>query len=245
MQEVSVPAPLSRFVRGIRLVAEAPPGTRERYRRLPDGETELLVRFGAERASAAVIGTRTRALEKTASTRAGTLLVRFRAGGAYPFFGRPMSELTDRVVPLEALWDPERRAGLDVAAGAAMVAQAIVDALVGVLARSDAYEPASTPDIRRAVRVILASPSLPRVARLASEIGLSERHLRRGFDDVVGVSPKRFLRIVRFRRALRSARQARDPDWAEIAEREGYFDQAHLIAEFREMTGLTPSAFLR
>jgi AraC-like DNA-binding protein len=64
---------------------------------------------------------------------------------------------------------------------------------------------------------------------------------------VIGLSPKHYLRIARFRRALRSARAPSNGqlDWAAIAEDCGYFDQAHLTAEFREMAGVTPSVLVR
>jgi len=243
MQELPVPPQLAGFVRKLRLAADSSLDE-QTYRRLPDGEAELVVRFGGARTAASVIGTRTTVLEKPSSERARTLLVRFHAAGAYPFFARPMSELTDRVVPLDELWQSETHAALAAATTAHGVAQVATGALVRTLRDEHAYEPASALRIRRAVRVVLASPALPRVAALASQVGLSERQLRRGFADVVGMTPKRFLRVVRFRRALQVARRARSADWAAIAESEGYFDQAHLIAEFRELSGTTPGMLL-
>jgi AraC-like DNA-binding protein len=59
----------------------------------------------------------------------------------------------------------------------------------------------------------------------------------------VGVSPKQFARIVRFQRALRVAKHG--ASWSTVATEAGYYDQAHLIAEFRELAGTTPAAFLR
>jgi transcriptional regulator GlxA family with amidase domain len=172
------------------------------------------------------------------------LLVRFRVAGAYAFFRGPMSELTDQLLPLEELWGRSARDALAEARDADSAAKITGSALQHMLQTAEAREPASVPAIRRAVRVVQRAEVLPRVAELATEIGLSERQLRRGFDAVIRVSPKRFLRSVRFRRALRSARQSAHPDWAAIAEQHGYFDQAHLIADFREMTGLTPSVFV-
>ena len=244
MTQLQVPPRLSRFVRWVRVYPDlTAQSVTEPYRRLPDGELELSVRFGGSECSASVIGTRTRLLEKPAANSASSLLVRFRPAGAYPFFGRPLSALTDQVVPLEELWRSEARLPLTAAGGSAVVANAL-SSLQSVLERGDAYDPALARSVRRAVQRIAAAPVLPRVPELAAELGLSERQLRRGFDRVIGLSPKHYLRVVRFRRALHEARSSHRRDWAAIAERTGYYDQAHLIADFREMAGMTPSALL-
>ena len=79
---------------------------------------------------------------------------------------------------------------------------------------------------------------------VADDLGVSERHLRRVFRDAVGVSPKAFARLTRFRHAVRAARERTPASWASIAAAAGYYDQAHLIAEFRAIAGVTPRALL-
>ena len=79
---------------------------------------------------------------------------------------------------------------------------------------------------------------------VASGLGVSERHLRRVFHETVGVSPKAFAKLTRFHRALRAARDDAHAGWASIAAAAGYYDQAHLIAEFRAIAGATPRALL-
>ena len=243
MQQLAVPRQLERYVKTLRIghVQDA----NARYRRLPDGETELMVSFGDAHPHASLIGTRTRALDKPVQLGASAILVRFRRGGAHPFFGRPLSELTNEVITLDALWSVAELAPLTAADGAAEIEAAVVKSLLDKFAT--AYEPAAARSVRRALRLISESSVLPRVPALAAELGVSERQLRRGFDQVVGMSPKHYLRVVRFQRALRLARASRQRsklDWAAIAESCGYFDQAHLIAEFREMSGVTPSVLL-
>lgn len=239
MPHLDVPPALSPFVRSMRWVEDAPVDSS--YRRLPDGEAELLIQFGATHLAAVFVGTRTQSLDKPLSESGSALVMRFRAAGAYAFVGVPMSELTDQLLPLEELWGQSARDSLLEVRDPRSVAERATNALQEMLHRAAAREPASVPAIRRAVRLVERAEVLPRVGELAQQLGLSERQLRRGFDDVIGVSPKRFLRIARFRRALRSARAVEHPDWASIAEQHGYFDQAHLIADFREMTGVTPN----
>jgi AraC-like DNA-binding protein len=58
------------------------------------------------------------------------------------------------------------------------------------------------------------------------------------------VGPKAFARLARFHRALSAARDDRHASWARIAAATGYYDQAHLIDEFRTIAGVTPRALL-
>jgi len=216
--------------------------------RLPDGEVDLIVRVGPGNGEVHAIGTRRRALHKDVIDLPDTIAVRFKPGGAYPFFGVPMSELTDRIVSIEALWGSDGARFRTALAEAPTVddrLRVVEEALAGRLRGGDLFEPASAHVVRRAVRLITEAPELPRVDAVARTLGVSARQLRRAFDDVVGVGPKAFARIVRFQRALRAAEQAAVPDWGAIAKEVGYYDQAHLIADVRAMTGITPSALVR
>jgi transcriptional regulator GlxA family with amidase domain len=76
---------------------------------------------------------------------------------------------------------------------------------------------------------------------VADRLGVTARHLRRAFAESIGIGPKEFARTVRLRRAV--AMSAASSDWGPIAAAAGYYDQAHLIADFRKLVGLTPRAF--
>ncbi|TIU04954.1 MAG: helix-turn-helix transcriptional regulator, partial [Mesorhizobium sp.] len=70
--------------------------------------------------------------------------------------------------------------------------------------------------------------------------GWSRKHLAGKFSNAIGVGPKTLSRIVRFNRALGLSRQDQS-DWADIAADCGYADQAHLVREFRDLAGETPT----
>ena len=93
---------------------------------------------------------------------------------------------------------------------------------------------------RRAVQLLEAGEV--RVDRVAERLGITARHLRRTFTEHVGVGPKEYARSVRLLRALRLA--AGSSDWRRVALDAGYYDQAHLIADFRHLVGTTPGAFV-
>ncbi|WP_322752369.1 helix-turn-helix domain-containing protein [Frankia sp. Cas3] len=73
--------------------------------------------------------------------------------------------------------------------------------------------------------------------------GWTPRRLNRRFMSRIGLAPKRFSRVRRFQRLLRAAGGRDDPDWARLAVDCGFYDQAHLINDFRDLSGLTPGAY--
>jgi transcriptional regulator GlxA family with amidase domain len=82
-----------------------------------------------------------------------------------------------------------------------------------------------------------------RVDDLAFNAAMSARQLRRLFLEQLGLSPKHFCRVIRFRHSLPKLRATGRGDWTEVALECGYYDQAHFIHEFREFSGYTPGEF--
>ncbi len=171
------------------------------------------------------------------------MTARLQLGAPDAVLGVPASALTGRIVALEDLWGDAAtrrlRARLadagDMVHAAAMLERAIAERL----AAAGACHPRA--ELARAAADRLTSAN---VNAVAIELGVSERHLRRVFHEAVGVSPKAFAKLTRFHRALRAARATAHPSWASIAAAAGYYDQAHLIAEFRAIAGVTPRALL-
>jgi len=84
-----------------------------------------------------------------------------------------------------------------------------------------------------------------RTADLARDAGCSRKHLAGLFRDQVGLAPKTLARIHRFQRVLGALNENRVADWSELADRCGYFDQSHLIHDFRQFAGMSPADFAR
>lgn len=80
---------------------------------------------------------------------------------------------------------------------------------------------------------------------VTAAVGLSEKRFIERFKSEVGVTPKRYCRLLRFQQVVATAHALRDADWADVAVSCGYTDQAHLIHEFREFSGMTPGTFTR
>jgi AraC-like DNA-binding protein len=79
---------------------------------------------------------------------------------------------------------------------------------------------------------------------VAADLGLLPKRFARLFHDRTGLTPKRFSRMHRLQRLLGAVHGRGTVNWAEVAAAHGYFDQAHLINDFRVITGLTPAAYL-
>jgi AraC-like DNA-binding protein len=233
---------LSRFVEDVRAVAPVAGRTLD-VEQLPDGRTTLVFRAlaGGRGGDVVVAGPRTRALFKHATGVARVVMIQFRPGWSAPLLGVAANALTDRTVPLEDIWG---RSGGELCRE--LLAAASLPEVMDRLARALALrarqisESASERIARRAVQLLEAGEV--RVERVAERLGVRARHLRRAFTESVGIGPKDFARTVRLQRAVRRA--ATSKDWARIAADTGYYDQAHLIADFRQLVGLTPGAFV-
>jgi AraC-like DNA-binding protein len=79
------------------------------------------------------------------------------------------------------------------------------------------------------------------IRELAAKAGISERQLEREFSHFVGLTPKLCSSILRFQRVFTA--MERDAGWVDVALACGYYDQSHLIADFRRFSGRTPAAF--
>jgi AraC-like DNA-binding protein len=84
-----------------------------------------------------------------------------------------------------------------------------------------------------------------KVEDLVERFALTVRQLQRHFLQYVGVPPKWVIQRYRLHDALAEMEQQQEPDWADLAARLGYTDQAHFVRDFRASTGMAPRAYFR
>ncbi|HEY5146768.1 MAG TPA: helix-turn-helix domain-containing protein [Polyangiaceae bacterium] len=215
------------------------------HRVLPDGCMDLLFDMSGC-GGASLVGAMTTAIVTPPAARVTLFGVRFLPGEAFAFTEVPAREVLDVAVPLTEIWG--RRAG-----GLAERVVALTDMAARVRCLDQALlaarPRAADARVRRAVQTLLRAPAPVGVAALASEAGVSERHLERAFVERVGMGPKRLGRIARLQRLLgRIAWCPADDEarpWATIASEFGFADQAHLAREVKALSGLTPTALAR
>jgi AraC-like DNA-binding protein len=162
--------------------------------------------------------------------------VRFRPGLARQFLNAPPVELTGRFADLELLWGHRARE-LQRRLSGSPSAQEWVQLLLSALP-----QPSGVPGaFDRAIQAMAAARGVLDLDSAASQACLSVRQFRRRCLEESGLTPKRLCRVLRFRHSFDLA-PSRGFNWAAIAAETGYFDQAHLIRDFREFTGRTPMA---
>lgn len=235
---------------------EAQPGVKERA--LPTGTAELVIGLGTERvgafdqhepdrelsfSGAMICGPHSRYF-LTESARPETILgVHFKPGGAAAFLGVPAGELFNAHVGLDALWGSRavtlRDMLLEARTPAAMFA--VLERELLAVARERSH---GNPAVAFALRSFMEVPHAATIAEVAGNVGYSQRRFIELFRDEVGMTPKRFCRVRRFQEVVRMIGERRSVDWLDLAVACGYYDQAHFIADFREFSGLNPTAYL-
>lgn len=164
--------------------------------------------------------------------------VHFRSGGAFPFLGVPPRDLHNETVPLDAIW------GSDAAITRDQILSAPDDETRFDILEQTLLLHASRLQRHRAVAHALKRLGRASVADIAEETGFSQRRFIELFEGEVGLTPKLFARIQRFQCVLRRVHRATDVDWSDVAVDCGYFDQSHLINDFRSFAGMTPTDYV-
>jgi AraC-like DNA-binding protein len=152
----------------------------------------------------------------------------------------PSCEVTDRILPIEELWGSaathvsEDLATLNESARLDLLESALLGHMAEPRERGGAVE------VRGLAACVVRRGGRVAIDDLATAAGVSRQHLTRVFRERVGVSPKVYCRLARFQAALAYVRPGHRVDWARVACALGYADQSHMIAEFRQFSGLTP-----
>jgi AraC-like DNA-binding protein len=249
--------PLSDFVERLWLLSDAPADSKERI--AASGTIDLGINLHenqlriydpakperSKRFSGAVVsGTHSRPFVIDPRELISVIGVRFRPGGACPFLGTPASELADTHVDLDALWGPSATelrerlcAGKTPEERFNLLEKTLMAHLFRPLERHYA--------VRFALDIFGRADAGLAIRDVARDAGLSQRRFIQLFAREVGMSPKLFCRVRRFRQALETVRQTAAPDWGRVAVDCGYYDQSHLIHDFRSFSNLSPTEYVR
>lgn len=247
-------APLSRLVEMI-WDWDMPPQPYRLERILPSADSQLVINLAEEEtrvyddalrcrrfAAAAFDGPSHRSFVIDTAEQVRVVGVVFRAGSAAPFFRERMDLLANDHVDLDALAGGMART-LRMRLLEAADAGARLRIVHGwLLTHAGAASP--HPVVAHALRAFDAAPDVHRIGAIAAHCRLSSRRLGELFREQVGMSPKRYARLQRFRRVIAQAHGQPRVDWAGIAADCGFHDQPHLVHEFRAFSAMTPGAYL-
>jgi AraC-like DNA-binding protein len=190
-----------------------------------------------------LIGIRSRfSIIETAKLRSAMRVV-FRPGGVHAFLNTPADAFHNKNVSLDLIWGSMAQTLRDRLRGANDPATKFQVLEVALLGRLNQRAQLNTA-VRYALLEFARRPQVPRVRELAHEAGLSRRRFAQLFREQIGMTPKLYCRVQRFQNTLKQIASGASVDWAQLALAAGYCDQAHLAHEFRDFSGLSPTAYL-
>jgi AraC-like DNA-binding protein len=218
---------------------------------LPDGCAEIILNFAAPfraidqnglskiQPSQFLVGQMTRPIFIVPTGEARLIGIRFHPGGTFPFIDIPLGEAIDSVIELGAISSGLARELLTATDRESALRDQIA-ALQAVLVNRLGKSKKESRLLGLAASIV-QSAGLVSVDELASQAAMSSRQLRRRFLQEVGIGPKLLCRLLRFQRVF-AAVDREDHEWAGVAFECGYYDQAHLIKDFRQFANQTPAA---
>ncbi|HKU91259.1 MAG TPA: helix-turn-helix domain-containing protein [Steroidobacteraceae bacterium] len=231
----------------------------QRDRILPSGQSQLLINLGPAQyriepgppevrvpfVDIWYSGLHQRPIDTEAPHGNALLGVAFSAHGTFPWLGERMDGLSDRIIALaDALGDGALRLRERLLNTPSLEARfsCVERWLIGRLKPRTIIHPA----VRWAVDQLAASVGRMPIEQLATQTGFTRKHLGNLFQQQVGLTPKALARVHRFRGALQLLDRADGQvPWAQLADQCGFYDQSHLINEFRRFTGLSPVELVR
>lgn len=205
---------------------------------LPDGAARLWFDLSGSGPGPMVLGPRLDAQTVLLQGRMAGLSVALTPAAARAVLGAPARSLRAQAVGLADLWG----------SAAGTLGERIAEA-------TDPRQMAETMwhGLRQRLRQAgFSADDGQRTLRLAAAvargegpewIGLGERRLQQLCAEHLGLSPREHRRLMRWHGLLRGLRRVDRPDWATLALAHGWYDQAHMLRDFRAFAGMTPTAF--
>jgi len=171
-------------------------------------------------------------------------IINFHKGRAYPFVEMPLNQLTDYVVDGNLVMTNEILNMRETLLSLVFIQQKFLFAENHLL-KMFGHKLVVNPFVDYAVNQILHMPNQMSIDRISKKVGYSQKHLIKIFKEHVGLSPKSFLKIIRFQKAIQEIEQNKTANWTSIAFDSGYYDQAHFINDFKCFSGFTPTQYLK
>lgn len=198
---------------------------------LPDNGTDIIIPL-AGAGEPLFVGPMTRSLLHRPAPKEILLGLRFLPGGSRPFLREEMDRLSDTILPLSALAPSPFAPLREEFARTRRIDRTLLAEALGSFRPDSAEDPLAAA----AADLLVRSGGTLRIEELSRRLGVGRRTLERRFRRSLGKSPKRFARIERLNRFVRQGPRGEDA---------GFYDQSHLIREFKLLAGTTPGEFFR
>jgi len=163
----------------------------------------------------------------------------FQPSGFSQLFERPVSEMTNRIYDAREVVGPCVR-DLWNRLGEASSFESRIAAAERFLLQRVARADTKSAMARTATHIFRAHGAV-RIADLAHHESMGLRHFERQFQREIGATAKGFARVARFQAAVDAKLASPGRSWLDIAHSIGYYDQMHMIHDFRELGRNTPT----
>ena len=229
-------------------------------RLLPNGDTEILIDFhdtpqyiydndtlkeiqACNHVWAA--GVRTEPITIPSGSMASMMVISFKRGMSYAFYPFPVNEIADHVLDADLIWGEafalvreQMLETSDIDHRFAIIEDFLFDKFASRLVVDEC--------VAFAIGEMSRNPDHLNMTRMNAKIGYSQKHFISMFKKRVGLTPKAYLKIMRFQKAIETIETvaAGSIDWATLANDCGFFDQSHFINDFRVFSGFTPEEYL-
>lgn len=215
-------------------------------RNLPDPSVGIIFEQGQRNTNSHsyIIGPVRGLFQRELSGSGKIIAVKFHPGGFYPWFKRPLNQLTDNKLPLEQLFDQPAKlqaqlfATTSLEQAATLLEQTLQQRAQALSVKTDVQ----IPRLSQAITQLKQDATVIQVSQLATLLHCQPRQLQRLCRQYLGMPPKWLIRKYRIHHVLHQIEQGCD-DWLQIVLELGYSDQAHFIKEFKTLTGITPAAY--
>jgi AraC-like DNA-binding protein len=180
------------------------------------------------------------------SGRFHTFIIDFKANGFNKLFCVPMQEITNKIFISSDVLGKQAASLEEQLLHAVNIQQmaCIADTFLLSFVNSHKQSDALRDDGIAAASDILHNQANPvNIRQCTYEANMSVRNFQRRFKEQIGIPPKLYAMIFRFNEALKLRIMRPAMNWASIAYECGYFDQMHLIKDFKAFTGFTPLEF--
>ncbi|MGD0726819.1 MAG: helix-turn-helix domain-containing protein [Spirochaetia bacterium] len=206
------------------------------------------INVAIEPEGAFLYGVPARTFVKTIAGKGHVFGIKFRPGGFFPYFGKPVSDLTGKSIPFSGVFGNDGRVWARAMAAAFRDEEraALADSFWRLQRRALASHFSEGPSLSTlAAERIMNDRSILTVAQAARQTGVDVRALQRLFSREVGTGPKEVIRRIRLQQS--AERLASEPrlSCGELALEMGYFDQAHFVRDFKAVVGVPPDAYRR
>lgn len=245
---------LSLFVKCYWTLEESQQENAEKQTIVPDGCMEMIFHYGdlykqylgneisIVQPRCFVIGQLTQPLEVEPTGKTGIFSVRFHPEGFLPLATIPIKEMENKAVSLESLFDHD---GLDIEVKIldAKSTQERIEYIEDFLSNHLFSIETIDQVVKSTVEMILTVNGQIPINKLSDQINSNRRQLERKFSSAIGLSPKQLSKTIRLQSALKKLLNEEYKSLTELAHEGEYYDQAHFIKDFKELTGYTPKEF--